>query len=184
MDAHLSKPTAFGFPPVDILRMRTVVRGIAAASDLDAMLAIVAGNGPDGVPPCCALLAGVNPQGSIDIWAHHQIPHAVLATAPVPADIGFPMTEAIASGTPIWIESRKDRDRWYPGLDRFEDPPSAAGLLPLEVDGKVIGGLGVFFAHDHPFIENERQHYELLADLVALGTARVRGSGEATTVEG
>lgn len=83
-----------------------------------------------------------------------------LATERVDA---LPVGVALASGEPVWVESPEERDARFPGLAEVDRASAALCVIPLEVDGHVLGVLRFSFAERGLFGEQER------AFLLALG---------------
>lgn len=159
--------------PVDASALRTMTRKLVAADTHMAILEALAENCPDGLRASPALLAITDGEGSVHLAAQVGVPDSVDLETPIPIDAGVPLTEAMRARTPMWIESASERERWFPELACYDQNPNAGALLPLEVDDRVIGGLGLCFWYDHRFSERERQHYELLADICALAVDRL-----------
>ncbi len=87
----------------------------------------------------------------------------------IPLDGSMPATTILESGKPLFIETRDELGRW---------PSLAAGAtasfagLPLVVDGRRLGVLGVGFPDEHAFDPGERQYLVAIADQAALALAR------------
>ncbi len=103
------------------------------------------------------------PQESIKAW--HRFP----ITASVP------LAETVRTGEPIFIESFEALAIRYPELaqQRIENHDSFA-CLPLMVEGRTIGGIGLSFAERQSFREEDRSFMLALAQQCAQALERAR----------
>ncbi len=111
----------------------------------------------------------------------------VLGTLGVPEQIlenwhGFaasgstPIADAARAAAPVWIGTRQEFDLAYPHLINV---PVLAGqgarcALPLIVDGRVLGGLGICFPTPRAFSEEEKAFAMALARQCAQALERTR----------
>lgn len=116
-----------------------IEQGIAA---LDAVGGSVVLPTEDGTALEIAGAVGY-PQDVLDRWRRF------------PLDAPIPLSEAVRTARPIWLESRAVRDRRYPYLASTATlgEHQAWAAIPLVVEGRAIGGLGLSF--DTPRIFNE-----------------------------
>lgn len=87
----------------------------------------------------------------------------------------LPLARALATGTPVWLESREALVASYPNL--VERAASDSGLqavvaLPLSFAGEVVGGLAFSFAGDRRFDRDNKTFLEALADQCAVALQR------------
>jgi GAF domain-containing protein len=113
----------------------------------------------------------------VELAAHDRVNPDVVAMFPIPMDLDVPVTDAIRSGEPVWIDTQSQRDRWYPLIKESEVAVESSGMLPIEGRDGPVGALGVGFAADHLFSEIERRYTTALAGLCALGLGQL-GLGE------
>lgn len=88
-----------------------------------------------------------------------------------------PLCHAVEHATPVWIEHWADFVRLFPdseaGVRGLPRPPEMSfACLPLEVDGKAIGGLSFTFLRARPFEPDERTFIGLLGQQCARGIER------------
>jgi signal transduction histidine kinase len=83
-------------------------------------------------------------------------------------------TDAIRTGTAVYLESTAERDRRYPELATAGEASHALAALPLTVDGRTIGALLLSFAGDEAFPPERRALKEALAAQVAAALERAR----------
>ncbi|QRN96738.1 GAF domain-containing protein [Archangium violaceum] len=90
------------------------------------------------------------------------------------------LDDIIRRGEPVWLESREELARRYPGSEARlrETPMSEASLagacLPLMVDGRSLGGIAFGFRGVHHFDDDERVFLSLLAHHAAQALERAR----------
>jgi serine phosphatase RsbU (regulator of sigma subunit) len=105
------------------------------------------------------------PPGYLDRWAEF------------PLEDGFPMSDVIAGGAPVWCGSRAERDERWP---RFRGTGNAASeafvVLPLTGRRDVFGAFTLSFDEEREFDADERGFLEALATQCALALERARAS--------
>jgi signal transduction histidine kinase/PAS domain-containing protein len=97
-------------------------------------------------------------------------------------DVGAPLpaAEAVRTGEPVWLEAPADRDARYgertdvASAGRFSARFPAGAVLPLVVDGRVLGAMGFNFRAPHRFTADDRAFLSALAREYAGVMARVR----------
>lgn len=93
-----------------------------------------------------------------------------------PADLRLPLTEAVRTGKPILVETLAERYRRFPDIltvSRFS-ADGALVVLPLRVEGRVFGGLGLSFAEERGFDEEELEFLMTVAEKCAQALERAR----------
>ncbi len=91
-----------------------------------------------------------------------------------PVDADYPMSEAVRTGEPVFIGSRRELEQRYPALGQSADPTYANVCLPLIVDGQAIGGLVFSFGSDQDFDSERRGLKMALARQAAQALQRAR----------
>ncbi|MFD6834414.1 SpoIIE family protein phosphatase [Streptomyces diastaticus] len=91
----------------------------------------------------------------------------VSEAVPIRLDEPFPITEAIRTLTPRFIESRAEFDRRYPDITGhlWRSGIRSAAYLPLIAQGRAVGALAVLYGDDTRFGEHARTL------LIGLGSA-------------
>jgi len=97
---------------------------------------------------------------------HVGHPPAVLeAFHVVPLTERLPVTDAVRGRAPVYVATRQGLLERYPHLAEvvagLQD--RAWAMLPLEVDGRVMGVLGLIFHEERPFDDAERRYLEAIA---------------------
>ncbi|MFI1168872.1 SpoIIE family protein phosphatase [Streptomyces sp. NPDC020801] len=90
----------------------------------------------------------------------------------VPLNAHLPGTEALTSGAPLFIESRQDLARGYPGTPTGQ--VSSWAYLPLIASGRPVGTCVLGFDEIHHFTEKDRGVLTALAGLIAQALERAR----------
>jgi len=94
------------------------------------------------------------------------------ARFPVSADL--PMSHVAKTGKPLFITSQQERNALFPSLSGRGDDGHALAVLPLTLEGRVVGLLGLSFGEDMEFSESRRRMKITLARQAALALERTR----------
>ena len=88
---------------------------------------------------------------------------------PVTADAPYPICAAYRSGSQVWLNSAATAASEYPSLQPVfrANQSYALAAIPLMRDGKPFGAAGWSFRDPRPFSEQERQHFEAIATILA-----------------
>ncbi|MEA2179001.1 MAG: hypothetical protein QOG77_2298, partial [Solirubrobacteraceae bacterium] len=94
----------------------------------------------------------------------------------VTADDRLPLTDTLRTGEPVWLTGRDDFAERYPDEDgQYRiDRDQGVVALPLTVQGRTIGALGLRFGNDHALDEDERRFVVTLAHQCAQALDRAR----------
>jgi signal transduction histidine kinase/PAS domain-containing protein len=97
-----------------------------------------------------------------------------------PLDAPLPAAEAVRTGRPVWLEQPELRDMRFTELTRVEETGRfsarfpAGAVLPLIVDGRVLGAMGFDFRTPRHFDADDRAFLAALAREYAGALARTR----------
>ena len=97
-----------------------------------------------------------------------------------PLDAPLPAAEAVRTGRPVWLEQPEQRDTRFTELTRIEETGRfsarfpAGAVLPLIVDGRVLGAMGFDFGTPRRFDADDRAFLAALAREYAGALARTR----------
>lgn len=96
-------------------------------------------------------------------------PETLAPFLPLRIDTNVPLSDAIRSGTSIWIAALgPSADRYAHLVDLWRNNESRAlCAVPVTRDGAVIGAVGFSFREPHLFGETEQQAFIALAQLAA-----------------
>ncbi len=91
----------------------------------------------------------------------------------IPLSLSSPLTEAVREVRPQFLSSRADVLARYPHLAPVVHN-RAAIALPLLVKGRVLGAIGLSFAHERAFNEDDRALFNAVAHACAQAIDRAR----------
>jgi PAS domain S-box-containing protein len=91
---------------------------------------------------------------------------------PVAAEL--PMSQVARTGKPLFISSKDERNELFPILRGRGEEGHALAVLPLILEGRVIGVLGLSFGQDMNFSEGRRRMKVTLARQAAVALERTR----------
>ena len=91
---------------------------------------------------------------------------------PVSADL--PMSHVARTGKPLFISSMEERNTLFASLRGRGHDGHALAVLPLALEGRLIGVIGLSFGQDMEFSEGRRQMKITLARQAALALERTR----------
>ncbi|XXX76471.1 ATP-binding protein [Sorangium sp. So ce134] len=89
---------------------------------------------------------------------------------------GLPITDPLRTGAPVWLRSRKECSARYPDFAASGLNAATASLccLPLLVQERPIGALGLSFAEPRPFDQEEQEFLVALSRQCAQALERAR----------
>jgi PAS domain S-box-containing protein len=85
-----------------------------------------------------------------------------------------PMSRAVRTGEPLFIASRDERNELFPHLADSSGESHALAVLPLAVEGRVIGAMALSFGKDMQFAPERREMKVTLARQAAQALERAR----------
>ena len=91
---------------------------------------------------------------------------------PVAAEL--PMSHVVRTGEPLFLASKEERNELFPDLRGRGEQGHALAVLPLVLEGRVLGVIGLSFAQDMDFSVGRRQMKITLARQAALALERAR----------
>lgn len=159
-------------------RLQAVTAACSEALTLDQIAEIVIDQGlalPEATSGMIALLMDDGIELQI-VRAQGYAPAVVAAWQSMPLDAAVPLAEAARTGEPIWIESLAAVAAHYsPVADPLRAPGSRALIaIPLIAHGQVLGSLGLSFAEERVFAEEDRAFIIALARQCAQAIDRAR----------
>jgi PAS domain S-box-containing protein len=91
-----------------------------------------------------------------------------------PLEGEYPLSHAVRTGEPVFIGSAAERIERFPALPEITEPTHALVCLPLEVEGRTIGGLTFSFGSDQVFDDDRKAMKIALARQAAQALERAR----------
>jgi PAS domain S-box-containing protein len=90
-------------------------------------------------------------------------------------DADLPMSYVARSGEPLFLESRAERNRLFPNLEgKGGNDSEAIAVLPLALEGRLLGVIALSFSENMNFSEERRQMKITLARQAAQALERSR----------
>jgi PAS domain S-box-containing protein len=90
----------------------------------------------------------------------------------IPLAAKLPLAEVVDTGRPMFFQKREELDVSYPGLVREVAAFASWAALPLQVEGRKLGSLGMSFVERQDFDEIERDFMVTLSRLCAQALER------------
>jgi PAS domain S-box-containing protein len=169
---------------VRVRAMQRVTAGLAAAASPADVAHVVASEGATVVGAqsgAVGVLAA--DRASFELLAMTGVPEATIRQwHRFPNTAGLPYPDVVATGEPIFITNRVDYERRFPALlETLQAHPTlvATAVLPLMIEGRVMGGLSFDFTTAREFDENDRALLTTLARQCAQAIERARLYDEA-----
>ncbi len=94
------------------------------------------------------------------------------ARFPISADL--PMSYVARTAEPLFLESKAERNRLFPNVEESGEDGHALAVLPLGVEGRLLGVIALSFGEDMVFTEERRQMKITLARQAAQALDRAR----------
>jgi signal transduction protein with GAF and PtsI domain len=154
-------------------RLKAVADELTAMSKIDDVYDVIVTNAVEGMGAvACGIVLLDARTNELVLVAGKNLPDTTIASFPLSLDTPVPITDAVTSGIPMWIEGARERDRWYPLLENDERSAPSQGMLPLHLDGRSVGVLGLTFDGSRSVGEIERNFCTILAGLCSLAIGR------------
>jgi PAS domain S-box-containing protein len=101
-------------------------------------------------------------------------PNALEALGQISLDAALPLAEAARSGDPVWLPGPEEAVARYPALEPYAAAVGGSGSIPLLVEGRVIGALGLTFRNPRRLTADERMFASTVAQQCAQALQRAR----------
>jgi PAS domain S-box-containing protein len=169
---------------VRVRAMQRVTAGLAAAASPADVAHVVASEGATVVgAQVGAVGVMTGDRASFELLAMTGVSEATIRQwRQFPNTAGLPYPDVVATGEGIFITNRADYEARFPALaETLKANPqlAAAAVLPLTIEGRVIGGLSFDFTAPREFDENDRALLTTLARQCAQAIERARLYDEA-----
>jgi signal transduction histidine kinase len=159
-------------------RLQALTAALAVASTTDAVAEEVVRHVSVAFDAVGAVLSRLSPDGeSLEMLCALDMPRDVGASwQRIPVDVSAPLTDVVRTRAPVYLESRAAWKAQYPHLMSTLEATDheANAVLPLVVDGRVIGVLGAAFAAPRSFGVEDRAEALAIAQQCAQALERAR----------
>jgi K+-sensing histidine kinase KdpD len=127
----------------------------------------------DGTAAGISLIEGTD---LLLVGARGYQPDLLAALARLPMTSEWPLTEAIRTGEAIFVESERELRRRYPSADRqlLRLTTGALAGIPLALEGRQIGALGIRFDRNRRFVDTDRTFLRTIAHTCVQALERAR----------
>jgi len=164
-------------------QLQTVAVALAEAVTATEVIDIVVKQGVNTVGAVGGALTNlVNDRTQLKIIGAAGYPQSVIEQwEVVPMSRPTLMTAAIEGNEPLWIRSQAEALLSHPELINSDPTHNAWAALPLSVNSRVFGALGLTFATEQIFDKTEQGFIVALAQKCAQALERIRLLGEIRT---
>jgi K+-sensing histidine kinase KdpD len=127
----------------------------------------------DGTAAGISLVEGSN---LVLVGARGYQPDILAAIARLPLSSSWPLTEAVRTGEAVFLESERELRRRYPSADRqlLRLTSGALAAVPLALEGRPIGALGIRFHKTRRFADADRTFLRTIAHTCMQALERAR----------
>jgi GAF domain-containing protein len=157
-------------------RVESVSATLAAPLPAAALARVAVQNGLSSLGFSTAFVVRGGPSGALEILLSLGRPeNPRLEGDALAADDPSPAAEAFRIQTALWIPSPAALEQAYPGAFAARDPGEQAwAAVPLRVDGRTVGAIGLGFPRPRELDEDERRTMLTLAQQLAQALERGR----------
>jgi PAS domain S-box-containing protein len=161
-----------------LARLQEITAALSAARTPAEIAATVAERAHEVVGAAVSVCYALEPDGSHLQLLDSRGADAELVSrfARVPVTAPYPVCTAVATGEPVWRETREEVNDGYPAIAVLGDGHrrEAVTALPLRARGRVIGALGFTFERFHRFDAAERNFLLAVAEQCGIALDRAR----------
>ena len=155
--------------------LQTITAAIANALTIDQIAGIVVTEGLTAVGAQAGSVSLLEEDGLMHIIAYTGYDADVVQRFEIfSLDENYPMADAVKEGKPVVLNSAEERDSRYPHLaeTRRLTGGEAVAAVPMLIEHKVIGGIGVHFPQGRPITSDDMEFMTTLAQQCAQGVER------------
>lgn len=159
--------------------LQSLTSGLSRALSLDDVGQLIVTELPAALgAPTAAVYLCTAKQEALGVLAERGFDLAETSEA-ILIDQRHPLTDAVRSGLPIWVESQADFATRYPGGRYLPGHEAALACVPLTVDDRTIGALALGFSEGRSLDDSEREFVLTVASQCAQALDRARLYSEA-----
>jgi PAS domain S-box-containing protein len=155
-------------------RLRLVSRALNQSPPVAQALEVLVRQALAPLPVSAAVIGLVRPNRTLQIVATMGMGDDVRSRyLALGLDDQVPLTDAALRGVPVWLHDLAELDRRYPQLPGSPDRAEASASLPLLVDDRAVGALGIACDRPAHFAAEDRLLLLTAADLCAAYLDRI-----------
>jgi PAS domain S-box-containing protein len=172
---HVAR-TAAEYTLDKLFSLQSVADLLSGALSPERVAAIVVDHGVRAVGAISGSVGVLDPSAQdVELIGYRGRTRRVQEWLRFPLSSPVPIADAIRTSEPVWIETLAEWKSRYPDVAGLRPRGyRATAALPVVVNGRIAGGLGLTFARDHPFGEPERLFMHLLARQCGQALERAR----------
>lgn len=157
-------------------RLQTVTAALSAGISFTEVAQVIVDQSLAALEGRAGFVALLTPDSTcLDIvGADGYAPEVLHAWHNLSTSVPTPISIAMQTGQPIWVESRAVCMRRYPVVSQIDTTNHAWVALPLLVDEQAVGGLSLSFATARTFSPEDQAYMLTLAQQCAQALARAR----------
>ncbi len=157
-------------------RLQAVTAALAEALAPAEVAQVIVEQGMGALGAVAGVVAVVGEGGEeLGLLSAAGYPDALLeAWTRIPLDAATPFADALATGEPVFLESREARAARYPEFARLAGLPEAAAIVPLILRGRAVGVLQFGFGAFRAFLPDEQAFALTLGRQCAQALERAR----------
>jgi serine phosphatase RsbU (regulator of sigma subunit) len=158
-------------PPRSLDRVRRVIERAEPGAGLPQLLVAEAASAAGAA---AGVLCAVSGDRLMELaWVHEHPAREGNGGASSAAGLPLALGIVTAASRPVWLTSRAELVRRFPGLAGLAAAgEQACAVLPLRADGGRLGAIALMFAGQREFAAAEREYLMDLADLCAVSLRR------------
>jgi PAS domain S-box-containing protein len=161
-----------------IARLQDLTAALSEAATVDQVVEVVLSRAVPAAGAQGGSVSLLSPDGTtFEIAGSAGMPrHLVENWRRYPVDGPFPLSEAVRTALPVWIECPEEWADRYPESypDFAASGYQAFASVPLIIEGRVLGGIGYDFAEPRTFGADERAFIVALSQQVTQALDRAR----------
>jgi PAS domain S-box-containing protein len=162
-----------------LLQIQKLTSALSAAATYQEVADVVIRQGFGVLGSQVGSIFLLSPDGkTLSLLTEHGFPEDVVAQyTTLRLDSHLPIADAVRSGSPIWLENAETYRESYLELAEKTLPltrTQSLACLPMVVNGRPIGGIGVTFAEERRFAPDDQNFLLTLADQCGQALERAR----------
>jgi signal transduction histidine kinase len=157
--------------------LQATTAALVSAMTLDRIAEVIVSKGLEAVGAYAGSVVLLKSDGMLHMIASAGYdPELVHKFEQFSVDGDFPLSQAIKRGEPVILRSAEERDARFPHLieARRTVGSGAAAAIPLIIDSRILGGLGINFRDGRVIDDDDVEFMNTLAQQCAQGIERAR----------
>jgi GAF domain-containing protein len=158
----------------ELPRLQAITAALAAAASEAGAAEVVLDQVLPAIGADAGLLAVVGEEGALRVVGAAGYGELADQWHVIPLDAGLPLSEAARTGEAVWVSTGEERVLSFPASRAIPVVHQALAALPLELEGRVEGVLGLSFTEPRAFSADDRAFLHTVAQQCAVTLDRCR----------